>query len=140
RVRQRMAASTRPASQAGRPAPTAVARYGINDVMDVKKTHFRTTDKLVAIGASTGGTEAIREVLQELPLDFPGIVIAQHIPVSFSKAFADRVNAYCAITVREAKDGDVIMPGLAFIAPGDRHLMVVRDGARWRCRLSDEVP
>ena len=117
-------------------------RYSIDDVMpeNSRPRNFKTTDKLIAIGASTGGTEAIREVLELFPVDVPGIVIAQHIPASFSKAFADRVNTHCAITVSEARDGDMILPGHAYIAPGDRHLMVVRDGARWRCRLSDEVP
>jgi two-component system chemotaxis response regulator CheB len=117
-------------------------KYSIDEVLPgaVPRKHFRTTDKLIAIGASTGGTEAIREVLEQFPLDTPGIVVAQHIPVSFSKAFAERVNSHCAIQVKEASDGDPILPGHAYIAPGNRHLMVVRDGARWRCRLSDDVP
>jgi two-component system chemotaxis response regulator CheB len=125
--------------ESGSKIPT---RYSIDDVMpeNSRPRHFRTTDKLIAIGASTGGTEAIREVLELFPVDVPGIVITQHIPASFSKAFADRVNSHCVITVTEARDGDMILPGHAYIAPGDRHLMVVRDGARWRCRLSDEVP
>ena len=118
-------------------------KYSVDEVIPgglAPRKHFRTTDKLIAIGASTGGTEAIREVLEQFPLDTPGIVVAQHIPVSFSKAFAERVNQHCAIQVKEASDGDPILPGHAYIAPGNRHLMVVRDGARWRCRLSDDVP
>jgi two-component system chemotaxis response regulator CheB len=118
-------------------------KYSVDEVIPgglTPRKHFRTTDKLIAIGASTGGTEAIREVLEQFPLDTPGIVVAQHIPVSFSKAFAERVNQHCAIQVKEANDGDPILPGHAYIAPGNRHLMVVRDGARWRCRLSDDVP
>lgn len=121
----------------------ANVKYSVDEVIPgtlAPRRHFRTTDKLIAIGASTGGTEAIREVLEKFPLDTPGIVVAQHIPVSFSKAFADRVNQHCAIQVKEANDGDPILPGHAYIAPGNRHLMVVRDGARWRCRLSDDVP
>jgi two-component system chemotaxis response regulator CheB len=102
--------------------------------------HFSTTDKIIAIGASTGGTEAIREVLEEMPLSAPGIVIAQHIPEYFSKAFADRVNLSCAITVTEAKDGDIVLPGHAYIAPGNQHLSIRKDGARWRCRLLDSEP
>lgn len=102
--------------------------------------HFSTTDKIIAIGASTGGTEAIREVLEELPLSSPGVVITQHIPEYFSKAFADRVNNSCAITVSEAKDGDIVLPGHAYIAPGNQHLQIRKDGARWRCRLSDADP
>lgn len=118
-------------------------KYSVDEVIPgalAPRKHFRTTDKLIAIGASTGGTEAIREVLEQFPLDTPGIVVAQHIPVSFSKAFAERVNQHCTIQVKEANDGDPILPGHAYIAPGNRHLMVVRDGARWRCRLSDDVP
>lgn len=117
-------------------------KYTVDQVLpeSAARRQFRTTDKIIAIGASTGGTEAIREVLEKFPRGIPGIVVAQHIPATFSKAFAERVNSRCAITVSEAKDGDMIMPGHAYIAPGDRHLMVVRDGARWRCRLSDEVP
>lgn len=102
--------------------------------------HFSTTDKIIAIGASTGGTEAIREVLEQLPLSSPGVVITQHIPEYFSKAFADRVNSTCAITVSEAKDGDIVLPGHAYIAPGNKHLLIRKDGARWRCKLSDAEP
>lgn len=102
--------------------------------------HFSTTDKIIAIGASTGGTEAIREVLEQLPLSTPGVVITQHIPEYFSKAFADRVNNSCAITVTEARDGDIVLPGHAYIAPGNMHLLVRKDGARWRCKLSDADP
>lgn len=102
--------------------------------------HINTTDKIIAIGASTGGTEAISEILEALPINTPGIVISQHIPETFSKPFADRVNKRCAITVSEAKDGDMIIPGHAYISPGNRHLLVVKDGARWRCKLSDDVP
>jgi two-component system chemotaxis response regulator CheB len=102
--------------------------------------HFRTTDQIVAIGASTGGTEAIREVLSRMPPDSPGIVITQHIPKAFSGPFAARMNASSPLTVREAKDGQQILPGHAYIAPGDQHLLVVRDGAQYRCRLNDGPP
>jgi two-component system, chemotaxis family, protein-glutamate methylesterase/glutaminase len=98
---------------------------------------LRTTDRIVAIGASTGGTEAIREVLEALPPDAPAIVISQHIPAAFSKPFAERMNRCSQMAVCEAQDGQYIIPGHAYIAPGDRHLMVVRDGARYLCRLSD---
>jgi two-component system, chemotaxis family, protein-glutamate methylesterase/glutaminase len=101
------------------------------------KRHFRTTDRLIGIGASTGGTEAIKEVLVPLPPDMPGIVITQHIPGAFSSSFADRLNDSCALTVMEAKDGQQIVPGHVLIAPGDRHMLVVRDGARYICRLND---
>ena len=100
-------------------------------------THFATTDRIIAIGASTGGTSAIKEVLSRLPADMPGIVIVQHIPQAFSGPFAARMNASSAINVCEASDRQPILAGHAYIAPGDRHLLVVRDGARYQCRLSD---
>ncbi len=101
---------------------------------------LRTTDRIIAIGASTGGTEAIKEVLTRLPPDSPGVVITQHIPKAFSGPFARRMNDCCAVSVSEAQDGQQILAGHAYIAPGDQHLMVVRDGARYICRLDDGVP
>lgn len=100
-------------------------------------TKLRTTEKIIAIGASTGGTEAIKEVLCALPANAPGIVVTQHIPATFSAAFAQRVNKHAAINVRQAEDGEQILPGHAYIAPGDRHLLVERSGARYYCRLND---
>lgn len=102
--------------------------------------HFRTTEQIIAIGASTGGTEAIREVLERLPPDAPGVVITQHIPKAFSGPFAARMNASCDLTVCEARDGQQVLPGHVYIAPGDQHLLVVRDGALYRCRLNDGPP
>lgn len=102
--------------------------------------HYRTTDRLIAIGASTGGTEAIKDVLVTLPPDTPGIVIAQHIPEAFSEPFAKRMDSLCAINVKQAEDDDQILPGHAYIAPGNAHLMVVRDGAKYRCKLNDGPP
>ncbi|MCP5150001.1 MAG: chemotaxis response regulator protein-glutamate methylesterase [Ectothiorhodospiraceae bacterium] len=101
---------------------------------------LRTTDRVLAIGASTGGTEAIRAVLERLGPDCPGTVIAQHIPLAFSASFAARLDRMCPLSVKQADDGDPIIPGHAYVAPGDSHLMVVRDGARYRCKLSQEAP
>jgi len=101
---------------------------------------FRTTDRIIAIGASTGGTEAIKEVLMGMPPDSPGVVIAQHIPKAFSTPFAKRMNACSRMTVYEAEDGQPVLPGHVYIAPGDRHLLLVRDGARYICRLDDGTP
>jgi two-component system, chemotaxis family, protein-glutamate methylesterase/glutaminase len=98
---------------------------------------LRTTDRIIAVGASTGGTEAIRELLAEMPPDAPAIVISQHIPAAFSKPFAERMNRSSPMSVCEAQDGQQILPGHAYIAPGDRHLLVERDGARYLCRLSN---
>lgn len=97
---------------------------------------LRTSERIVAVGASTGGTEAIRELLAEMPPDAPAMVISQHIPAAFSKAFAERMNRCSAMAVCEAQDGQQILAGHAYIAPGDRHLLVERDGARYVCRLS----
>lgn len=102
-----------------------------------KIKNFKTTDTIIAIGASTGGTEAIREVLEVLPPDTPGIVIAQHIPEGFSTSFAERMDRLSPMTVFEASDGQQILPGHVYIAPGSHHLLVARDGARYICRLSD---
>jgi two-component system chemotaxis response regulator CheB len=101
---------------------------------------LRTTERIVAIGASTGGTEAIKEVLVQMPPDMAGIVITQHIPKLFSGAFARRMDSLCQMTVCEAQDGQQILRGHAYIAPGDQHLLVVRDGARYMCRLDDGEP
>lgn len=103
-------------------------------------TGYRTTDQVIAIGASTGGIEAIKAVLSEMRADCPGIVITQHIPPMFSESFANRLNGCCAMTVSEAVDGQQIVAGHAFIAPGSQHLTVVRDGAKYRCRLDDGEP
>ena len=102
--------------------------------------HFKTTDMIIAIGASTGGTEAIKDVLCQLPPSTPGIVITQHIPVAFSKPFSVRLNNNSAMTVAEAVNGQQILPGHAYLAPGDKHLEVVRDGARFICKLLDTEP
>lgn len=101
---------------------------------------LRTTERLIAIGASTGGTEAIKEVLMAMPADAPAIVIAQHIPAAFSGPFAQRMDRSSAMRVCEAGNGQQIVPGHVYIAPGDWHLRVVRDGARYVCRLDQAAP
>lgn len=92
---------------------------------------------VIAIGASTGGTEAIQKVLIELPEHCPGIVITQHIPAVFSRSFANRLNELCAIRVREAEDGDRVEPGLALVAPGNFHMLLQRSAAGYRVEIKD---
>jgi len=96
-----------------------------------KAIHFSATHKVVAIGASTGGTEALKELLAPLPADFPGIVIVQHMPESFTHQFADRLDSMCKIRVQEARDGDRILPGHALLAPGGHQMSVIRRGMEY---------
>jgi two-component system chemotaxis response regulator CheB len=97
----------------------------------------QTTDKVVLIGASTGGTEALRVFLEAMPLDSPGITIVQHMPENFTKAFANRLDTVCRITVKEAENGDSILRGRALIAPGNRHTMLKRSGARYYVEVKE---
>ncbi|HWX01693.1 chemotaxis response regulator protein-glutamate methylesterase [Collimonas sp.] len=99
-----------------------------------------STEKLIIIGASTGGTEAIREVLQPLPPDSPGIMIAQHMPPGFTRSFAQRLDGLCRITVKEAEHGERVLPGHAYIAPGGFHLSLARSGANYVAQLDQEAP
>jgi two-component system, chemotaxis family, protein-glutamate methylesterase/glutaminase len=99
---------------------------------------IQTTDKIIAIGASTGGTEAILALLRNLPADSNGILIVQHMPELFTKAFAERLNGLCAISVKEAANGDAVLRGRALIAPGNRHMTLSRSGARYYVELNDE--
>ncbi|HEY1611175.1 MAG TPA: chemotaxis response regulator protein-glutamate methylesterase [Paraburkholderia sp.] len=99
-----------------------------------------STEKLIIVGASTGGTEAIREVLLPLPPDAPAVLIAQHMPPGFTKSFAQRLNSLCRISVKEAEHGERVLPGHAYIAPGHAHLLLARSGANYIAHLSDEPP
>ena len=99
-----------------------------------------SSEKLVIIGASTGGTEAIRAVLEPLPANSPAILIAQHMPGGFTRSFAERLDRLCNIAVKEAEDGERILPGHAYIAPGTAHLKLVRSGANYVARLDDGPP
>ena len=101
---------------------------------------IKTTDTIIAIGASTGGTEALREVLEVLPPNMPPIIITQHMPERFTKTFADRLNSLCRISVKEAEDGDSVLPGHVLIAPGNYHMTLVRSGARYSVRLNQDPP
>jgi two-component system chemotaxis response regulator CheB len=120
-----------PAAQAAssgvpRPAPTLIGRL--------------STEKLICIGASTGGTEAIKEILTRMPADSPGIVITQHMPPGFTTSFAARLNGLCQITVKEASHGERILPGHAYIAPGGKQFRVDRSGANYVAVVDDSEP
>jgi two-component system chemotaxis response regulator CheB len=100
----------------------------------------KTSERLIAVGASTGGTEAIREFLVGMPVDCPGIAIVQHMPENFTRMFAERLDGLCRITVKEAEHNDPILPGHAYIAPGGKHLWVKRDEGQLLAKLSTEPP
>ncbi|PID61471.1 MAG: chemotaxis response regulator protein-glutamate methylesterase [Gammaproteobacteria bacterium] len=143
----RTAAGTRVEARTSRTLPVSEKAMAVDEkhsadvIIDpASGGRYITTDALVAIGSSTGGTEAIKEVLTQLPADSPGIVITQHIPGNFSAPFAERLDKLCRIRVSQAEDGEHILPGNAYIAPGDSHLLVKRNGARYHCALSDGPP
>jgi two-component system chemotaxis response regulator CheB len=98
---------------------------------------FETSDKVLVVGASTGGTEALRVFLESMPLDAPGIVVVQHMPEHFTTAFAQRLNGICNISVKEAADRDAVLKGHALIAPGNRHILLKRSGARYMVQVKD---
>ena len=106
-------------------ADAVIARAPASEAM------ARTTEKVVLVGASTGGTEALRVLLEQLPLDTPGIVIVQHMPEKFTRAFATRLDSLCRISVKEAENNDTVLRGRALIAPGNYHLLLKRSGARY---------
>mgnify|MGYP003852923717 CR=1 FL=1 len=125
----RAAARSRP--RQARPRDTAPTRLS---------APLMSSEKLVIIGASTGGTEAIRQVLEPLPANSPAILITQHMPGGFTRSFAERLDRLCQISVKEAEDGERILPGHAYIAPGDQHLELARCGANYVARLHDGAP
>ena len=103
-------------------------------------SRLQSTEKIIAIGASTGGTEAIKDLLMQLPAGVPGIVMTQHMPPGFTRTYAERLNKITQLHVVEAKGGERILPGHAYLAPGGHHLVVVRSGADYVVRLSDAEP
>lgn len=123
----RVASKARPQGASLRTASVASAKSGL----------LQSTHKLIVIGASTGGTEAIAQMLKELPPDSPGIIVVQHMPADFTRRFATRLDGTCRMRVQEAKHGDRVLPGLVLIAPGGLHIEVVRRGASMETQLSD---
>lgn len=126
----RAAASARPRARQRR-GPPATAHAA---------PAFRSTERVIAIGASTGGTEAIAEVMAAMPLAAPGVVIVQHLPLRFSESFAARLDRESRVEVRVARDGERVRPGLALLAPGDRHMRVIRSGAAYVVKLDEDPP
>jgi two-component system chemotaxis response regulator CheB len=123
-----------------RPQPMKATPKLTADVVLPKATShalIQTTEKVVVVGASTGGTEALREFLESMPLDAPGIVIVQHMPEEFTARFAQRLDKLCRITVKEAADNDSVLRGQALIAPGNHHLLLKRSGARYYVEIKD---
>lgn len=109
-----------------------VRQHALESMQQANTTSLaETTNKILAIGASTGGTEALKEVLMGLPRNAPGTLVVQHMPANFTGAFAERLNGLCSMEVREARNGDSITPGVVLIAPGDYHMVVRRSGARY---------
>ena len=132
KIRTAAAARLRP-----RPLP-GVPRAG--RVLPALANRSLSTEKLIIVGASTGGTEAIKEFLLDMPPDCPGILITQHMPEAFTKSFAARLDSLCRISVKEAEHGERVLPGHAYVAPGHSHLLLRRSGANYMTQLSDAAP
>lgn len=115
--------------------PAVKERYTADAILPSITGRYTSTEKLIIIGASTGGTEAIKDILTRLPADAPGVLVAQHMPEHFTKSFADRLDTLCKISVKEAEDNERILPGHAYIAPGHSHLLIKRSGANYMTRL-----
>ena len=147
-IAQDLIAKVKAAAQA-RVKPSLVKREASESrTNDVSRTTLqgsssamlKTTDTIIAIGSSTGGTEAVKHVLEMLPPHTPPILITQHMPERFTKSWADRMNDLCRISVKEAEEGDSVLPGHALVAPGNYHMTLVRSGARYTVHLDQESP
>lgn len=138
-----MAASARPREYKHKRSVLKVCANNTADEIIRKKpvnSSFKVTQKIIAIGASTGGTEAIKEILESLPAEAPAIVISQHIPAYFSRSFAERINKVSDLNVCQPYDGMKIMPGCVYISPGDKHLIIKPGGSDYICTLNDGPP
>lgn len=123
-----------------RTIPHPDAQKGPADGLPLIRNPLTSSEKLIIIGASTGGTEAIKEFLMQMPSDCPGILITQHMPEGFTRSFAKRLDGLCKITVKEAEGGERVLPGHAFIAPGHSHLQLARSGANYVTQLDQGPP
>lgn len=125
----------------------AVAKANFNNILPTLNKHHsvsnhqetaqlkQTTEKLIAVGSSTGGTRALETILPALPLNLPGMVVVQHMPPVFTRSFADRLNSVCEVNVKEAEDGDLISPGRVLLAPGNYHMLVEKRGAKYYTKV-----
>ena len=120
--------------------PKVTVNGNPNNLSVLGTNRIYSTEKLIIVGSSTGGTEALKDFLIELPPDTPGILIAQHMPEAFTKSFANRLDSLCKISVKEAQGGERVLPGHAFIAPGHSHLLLKRSGANYVTELSQSEP
>ncbi len=120
--------------------PRTLAPAAVAGALPALRNPLTSSEKLIIIGASTGGTEAIREFLMQMPSDCPGILIAQHMPEGFTTSFARRLDSLCKISVREAAGDERVLPGHAYIAPGHSHLLLVRSGANYMTRIEQSEP
>ncbi|KIZ47554.1 MULTISPECIES: chemotaxis response regulator protein-glutamate methylesterase [Rhodopseudomonas] len=102
--------------------------------------HYSSSEKVIAVGASTGGVEALQELLTAFPADSPAILVTQHMPAAFTAGFANRLDQFCAVTVSQAKDGERVLPGHVYIAPGGFHMELARSGANYVCRIGSQPP
>lgn len=128
------------AAARARIAPRTVAQAAASAPLASLRSPLISSEKLIIIGASTGGTEAIREFLMQMPSDCPGILIAQHMPEGFTSSFAKRLDSLCKISVIESAGNERVLPGHAYIAPGHSHLMLVRSGANYMTRIEQSPP
>lgn len=136
----RIAAKARVKNLLRLPRITIEKKLSADAVLPALKGPHVSTEKIVVMGASTGGTEALKDVLVDLPPDTPGILITQHMPEAFTRAFAQRLNSLCRISVKEAEQGERVLPGHAYVAPGNQHLLLARNGANYVIQLSDGPP
>jgi two-component system chemotaxis response regulator CheB len=142
RISRRAVARLAPPSATPRPAGTGATAPGAPPLVKAVPIAYSraSTEKLIAIGSSTGGTEALREVLTQLPADCPAVLCTQHMPPGFTKSFADRLNSLCRMHVKEAVHGERVLPGHVYIAPGGRHMLLARSGANYVIELDDGPP
>jgi two-component system chemotaxis response regulator CheB len=140
KIRAAAKARLRPAAVKTAATSQVTQKNSADVVLAAEHRSFSTTEKIILLGASTGGTEALKEFLVDMPADSPGILITQHMPETFTKTFAKRLDGLCRISVKEAEHGERVLPGHAYLAPGNRHLLLKRSGANYITELSDGPP